>query len=277
MDVHRDEGAAQPPRRHRRFARFLDRGVERELQVVAWDRRLRQQLPVRGRLPERVDLDFGQSRLAAEEGVVGVLDSVLSDFVAGLEGLVLGFLELFFVDLADLAEDVGGQGPIRVVADEDPLHRDPREEMLVLLHVVDEVVANVLPQSHRGAGRGHHPFVDRLLDPVGRRVGEFGELGELGLPSLQLGRQLVGVDLDREAGAIVDQNLAIAIEDRPARRADPELTGPVVPRLGEVFLPVQDLEEPEAKEEDDEEGEGDAAEQSQPHRKAVVHLRPALV
>ena len=109
VDVHRDEAARQAAFGQRRLAGRLHVGVDRELQVVARHRRLGDEPAVGRRLAERVDLDPGHARLAAQEAVVGVLDPVLADLVAGPQALVARLLQLFFGDLADVAEDVGGE------------------------------------------------------------------------------------------------------------------------------------------------------------------------
>ena len=97
----------------------------------------------------------------AQVAVVAVLDPAFADLVAGLQVPVGGFLQLFFVDLADAADHVRGPGSVRVGADEDPLHGDAGEIPLVLFQVVDEVVADVLAQRHRRPRRCFFGFADR--------------------------------------------------------------------------------------------------------------------
>ena len=78
-------------------------------------------------LPGGVDLDAGLAVDAAQQRVVGVLDPGLADVVAGLEGLEARVLELLLVDLADVAEQVGGEVALRILAHVDALDRDARE------------------------------------------------------------------------------------------------------------------------------------------------------
>src|SRR5205814_6186956 len=85
-----------------------------------------------GRPALGVDLDSGQAVGAAEHVVVGVLDARLANLVTGDEALVAGLLELRPSDLANVPEDLRGEGAARVVAHVDALHGDPRVAGLVL-------------------------------------------------------------------------------------------------------------------------------------------------
>ena len=76
-----------------------------------------------GRLPsccrgpaQRVHLDPLAAGGAAQELVVGVLDARLPDDVAGLQAPVRGPSQLMRADLADEAEDVGGERTVLVLA-----------------------------------------------------------------------------------------------------------------------------------------------------------------
>ncbi len=61
-------------------------------------------------------------------------------------------------------------------------------------------------------------------------------------------------------GTFVDEHVAVPVEDRPARRVDPERAHPVVVRRGEVLVAGQHLQRPEPEEEHREDGERDEAE-----------------
>ncbi len=164
-------------------------------------------LPAGGRLAEGVDLDPGDAGLAAQVFVVGVLDPFLADRVAGFEALVARLFEVFLGHLADAAEDVGGEGFVRVAAHEDALDVDAGEAAFVLFQVVDEVVADVAAQRHRHAGRQFEFFVHRLAQLRQRGVDQFAELRELGvLPGFVFG-QLLRADLEREADPVGDEDV----------------------------------------------------------------------
>ena len=131
-----------------------------------------------------------------------------------------GLLQLFFVDLADVAEQVSGQRPVRIGADEDPLRLNPREAVLVLLQVVDDVFADVAAQGDRGAGGDLEFFVHRAPQPFRGAVGEGAEPGQLFAFFDRVFGQLLGADLERQAGPVADQDVAVAVEDLAARGAD---------------------------------------------------------
>ena len=99
-------------------------------------------------------------------------------------------------------------------------------------------------------------------------MGELAELRQLGVRfGLVLG-QFRGVELQRQAGPVVDEDVAVAVEDVAARREHPVFAGAVVLRLGQVVRAVDHLQVPEPEEEDGEEGDGDAAEHGDPQREA---------
>jgi hypothetical protein len=210
----------------------------------------------------------------------------LADLVAGFEPFVGGFLQLFFGDLADAAEQMGGAAFVRVVADEDALDGDPGKAALILFQVVDEVIADVLAQRHRGPGGDFFLFFDRPPQLAQRHLGEVPELLQLGHFFDCVFGQFLGVQLQRQAGAVVDQDVAGAVEDVATRSDHLVLAGAVVLGLGQILAAGQHLQVPEPEEEHGEEGDGDAAEHSDPQRHAgagsgtvvrtLVHVAPML-
>ncbi len=82
--------------------------------------------------PDAVDLDADGAVAAAEDRVVLELEAGRADPVARLEALVGGLLELVRTDLADVAEQVGAERPVRVVADVDLRGGDAGELVLAL-------------------------------------------------------------------------------------------------------------------------------------------------
>ena len=63
----------------------------------------------------------------------------------------------------------------------------------------------------------------------------------------------------RVARAVVDQDLAGAVDDPPARRLDVDVAHAVVVRFRAVAVAGEDLEVPQPEEDDPEQNEGDAA------------------
>ena len=82
-------------------------------------------------------------RTPAQVGVVDGLDPGLADAVAGRVALVGLRLELLGVDLADVAEDLGGEGPLVVVAQVRLGDLDAGELALVLHQVGGLELADV--------------------------------------------------------------------------------------------------------------------------------------
>ncbi len=162
MDVHRDERPGQAALGERRFARFLHRLVDRQLQAVPRLRRGRGQLAARGRLAHRVHLVARRPRRPAQVLVVAVLEPFLADDFAWFGALVGPSFELFFADLAGVAEDLGGLVFLRVVADEDFFHRHAGEFPLVFFDVVDEVVADVPGGSSAAPRRRRLPVLPSI-------------------------------------------------------------------------------------------------------------------
>ncbi len=220
MDVHRHEGARQARSRRARFARFLHVGVDRQLQVVAGHRRFgdaagrpgsagRRRRPGSGSAPAR---RAGTRRRCPRPR------PCRSRRRARGRGSAASFSSSS-VDLADVAERCGrrasragsgGRRPARPAT--------PGKAVLVLFEVVDEVVADVAAQGHRRA-RGDRFALRAIVRRTWRseHVGELGELRQLG-PALAAGRSAVSrVDLEREAGAVGDQHVAVAVEDLAAR------------------------------------------------------------
>ena len=84
-------------------------------------------------------------------------------------------------------------------------------------------------------------------------------------------------ELHHRRHARLDQHGAVAVDDVPARRLDPDLADPVVARLRHVVLARQHLQEPEAEEDDREQHEGEAAEHGDAHRELRRDRRAAFL
>ncbi len=70
-----------------------------------------------------------------------------------------------------------------------------------------------------------------------------------------------GPDADREARPVVDHDRAVAVEDRAARRQHGDGAQAVVVGLGDVLLGRQDLQEPQTKDDDADQPDGDDGQQ----------------
>ena len=101
--------------------------------------------------------------------------------------------------------------------------------------------------------------------PLGAAVEHFADPGEQFPPVCRLGRKLDRVELECHAGPVVDQDVAIPVEDPAARCRDPHFAGPVLVGLGEVLVTGHDLQRPEPEEKDPEQDQADSAD----HRDAT--------
>ena len=237
----------------------------------------RGQLPARSRLAQRVHLVARDPRRPAQDLVVGVLEPFLADDFARFECPCTALLPALLRSTSPAwPSELGGLVFVRVVADEDLFHRDAGELALVFFDVVDEVVADVVAQRDRRPGGDDFLFFgDPLPHPRQFHVHEFADFLQLGRCFGLVFGQLRGVDLERQAGPVVDQDFAVAGEDFAPRGDDLGRAGAVVLRLGEVRGAVDDLQRPEAEEEDREERHGEAADDRDPQRHAA-RPRPVL-
>ena len=276
MDVHRDEATGEADRGDRALARALHRLVDRQHEVVAGGRLALGETPA-GRLAGGVDLHAALAVGSAQQAVVGELDPVLADLVAGLERLVARILELLLVDLAGVAEQVRGERALRIAAHVDALDRHPREAVLILAQEVDRVVVDVTAQGRR-AGRARLRLgADLVANLVRAQAGDLADAREQPRASLGVLRQVGLLDLQLERGAVVDQDLAAAVEHLAARRLHGELADLVVLGLREVVVAGEHLQVPEAQEDDHERHQADPAEDRDPQREPLRHRRPAPV
>ena len=105
---------------------------------------------------------------------------------------------------------------------------------------------------------------DQGQDRLGRHVDEAATGGgELAQPAL---RHVHGADADGKAGAVVDEHRAVAVFDHPAGRLDLDAAQAVVLGLGQVLLAVQDLQEPQTKDQHAEQHDDKAADDRHAHR-----------
>src|SRR5258708_21472 len=94
-------------------------------------------LESRARPPERVDAPARHPGHAARELGVGRVDAGLAEDVAGAIAELDARLQLLRRDLARVAEELGGERAVRVVAEVRLGDLDARELRLALVEVVD--------------------------------------------------------------------------------------------------------------------------------------------
>jgi hypothetical protein len=192
-------------------------------------------------LAAAVDDDHPLAVLAAQVGVVGLLDPLLADHVPRLED-ALRLLDLVQGGLAQVAEDVGGLLAVAV----EPLVLDLDRELRVLEPLDAEArhlgEGEILGQQHRLERRDTAVLLQDLLE-VGDRPGEHAG----GEPeAVAEARGPAAIDHQAVAGDVLHQQPPFAVEDQAARGLDRQLAQPVV--LGElaVVVPLHELGEPEA-------------------------------
>ena len=134
----------------------------------------------------------------------------------------------------------------------------------MLLEVVDLVVV------HGRLDRDRRERVDAVLvDLAGEALRRHVEHGREALDHpvapLLLGH-VADPELDRRSRHVPDDHLALAIEDRPTRRLDPDRSQLVVLGRVEIARPREHLERPEPEEEQREHGDRDDPEHADPDR-----------
>ena len=214
----------------------------------------------------RVDGQLRLPVLAAQVGVVGRLDAGLADRVGGLVALALQLLVLLRRDLADVAEHLGGERPVRIAAEEAVLHPHAGELAAVLVQVVDLVLLEAALHDDRSQ-RVVAVLLQLREHVLDARAGDQRQRTELrALRSPRL-RQVGGPQLDARAGDVLDEQAAVTVEHRPARRVEADRAHAVVVRGDEVTVAGEHLQRPEPEEEDGEDGERERGEDRDAERK----------
>ena len=163
----------------------LEVEVERQAQALALLGLAARDLAAVVAVAERVDDDARVAVLAAQVAVVGLLDAVLADAGAGGDAAVALLLELLRRDLAQRAEQLGGELVVRIGAQEQLLDRDAGELVLALLEVVEGGARHVGLDRHVGVGRLGDAVDDAPVDRARRHVEHAAEAAER---APQLGR-----------------------------------------------------------------------------------------
>jgi hypothetical protein len=236
--------------------------------------------------------------------------AALADHGPLLDALEALELELGIVDLADAAHQLGRQRVMRIAAQELALDVDAGEALGVLDQVVASRDVDVDLDGDVGVGQRRQGLHDALLDGLGRHVqhprearealgevrrGRWRDRDQRPLPALRParargdvlaprrggvalgGRQALRIDLHDRGGAVLDEHVAVAVEDVAPRRLDAQLAHAVVARLLQVLVAREHLQVPQAEEDDREEHEGDPAQHGDAQGELRRDRRPALV
>jgi hypothetical protein len=219
-----------------------------------------------------VDLHGGATVLPPEVLLERELHAGPADQVPRDVALAGARLELRGADLADVAEEVGGQCALRVGATRDPADHDAGEPVLLL----PEPDHHLVPDVHRH-GDGQERVDGRVGEPLGehvdRDVEERGQPAEHG--SLPVGVERGAVNRHHVGRPVVDEHDAVAGEDAPAwRRLDQRADG--VASAGEPrLLARQHLEVPHPRQQHGEERTHDDGQDPEPDPAGVGRRHPS--
>ena len=186
---------------------------------------------------------------AAEEGVVGGLDAGFADDVAGrVEGVAVVIGEHLLGDLADVADEVGGEA---VAGIEAALLVEGFEFGELVAMGGDEgllVGSDVLLEGNGLVFGGDLVAADGGLNLLDGDVEAAGDEGKIGVEVLDLFAEEVAGD----GGVVVDEEAAFAVEELAARGEDGNFADAVGFGEGTEVVGAEHLKAPEAGEEDDE-------------------------
>ena len=220
--------------------------------------------------PGRVEAGAGEAVLAAQEAVERGFDAALADAVA--EVVALHLLQLRLADLADVAEHGRRQLAAWIAAHLRLLDLHAGEVRLALGEEGDGVAGNVVLDRDRRQ-RVELLLLELLQNVRERHAEHVRQPLKLVAAVPPLGGQVRRPDADRRDGAVVDEQLSVAIEDLAAGRLDAHLAELVVARGAQVVVAGEHLQRPEPQDQQRERGERERAEDADPKR----HLRREAV
>ena len=229
------------------FGGHLDVEVDGEAEVFAGDGEFLAE--VAELFAVAVDDDVAAAVGAAEERVVGGLDAGAADDVAGrVEGVAVIVGEHLLGDLADVADEVGGEAVAGVEA---ALLVEGLELGKLVAVGGDEgllVGGDVLLEGDGLVLGGDLVAAEGGLDLLDGDVEALGDEGKIGVEVFDL----LAEEIAGDGGIVVDEEAAFAVEELAARGEDGNLADAV--GLGErtEAFGVEDLEAPETDEEDGE-------------------------
>ena len=224
-------------------------------------------------LARRVDLHHVPPRRPLQELLVLLLDPALAHGLVPRVAAAPVVVDLVRADLPHLAQDVGREVALRIGAQVRVLQPDPRELPAPLGEVVVELRGDVLGQDH-GLQRAAVAGVD-LLDQLAQGQVELGGQPREHLLAPRAG-QVAGVHDHVLPRPVRHQHVAVAIEDVAARGLGDDRAQAVALGRRRVVLPADDLEEPQAHQQQAEQAHRDGAEDGDAHGRARRELgRPA--
>ena len=181
----------------------------------------------------------------ADEGVEAPLNTGLAQGLAGAEVPILLALELGLIHLAHVAEQAGRRPPAGIGAHRADAQVDAGEIDTPLFHGYHHGLVQVLAEEERLIGPG--PALRQAgLDLRGRDLQDARQNPR----HLRRVGHILGNGIEVEGGSVLHHRLAVAVEDETPRGLDHPESQAVVGGEGEVVVPFQDLEVPEAKQED---------------------------
>ena len=200
-----------------------------------------------------VDDDVAGAVVAAEEGVVGLLDAGFADDVAGIVEGVLGLVEVVLGDFADVADEMGGEAVAGVEA---ALLVEGFELGELVAMGLDEgllVGRDVLLERDGLVLGGDLIAAEGGLDLVDGDVEALGDEGQVGVEVFDL----LAEEIAGDGGIVVDEEAAFAVEEAAAGSEDGNFADAVGFGEDAVAIGADDLETPEADEEDGEDERDD--------------------
>ncbi len=234
-----DRGAVEAVVRESLFGRPLDVGVDRQLDAPALDRAIDARLIHLA--AAAVDEDQAVAVLAHQQLVVRLLDARLPHHRPGFGAGILGPRQIGFARLADVTEEVRAHLAPGILSGRHFLRDDPRQFEAARLDGNDLLQGRVLDQHDRPVARFTTPAVDGLAHL--RFVGAGGRRHQA-KRVVDIAR-LLAVERDVEGVLILDQDLAVAVEQDAARRRQRQPAAVVVLRHLVELLVLRDLKHPE--------------------------------
>ena len=249
------------------FGRALDVGVDGQLEHVAVARDLSPDLV--NLAADAVDGDLLVAVGAHQVAVVRLLDARLADDGARIDAVVLGPRELLLAHLTDVSEQVRGHVAGGVPARRHLLGNDPGQFEAARAHGNDLLDRGVVDEDDGTVAGLAPPAVHDLPETCLVLAGRGGERPERLLDVLRL----LAHERDVEAVPVLDEHLAVPVEQHAARRRQGQAADVVVLRHLAEPLVLGDLENPEPHRQR-RKGDGDQILQhGQPQRQAAAVVR----
>ena len=159
-------------------------------------------------------------------------------------------LQVLGGDLPYVPKNLSGGCPLRVLADRELLGVDAGQVILLFEDVIDVTLVDVVSDRH-GLVRGHRLVLEICLQVL---VGNVQDRREPAQDPSDLARGVdhLAVDGHAQGQAVLDQDLAVPVEDAPPRRLRLREPHAILLRQLLVVLGCEHLQEPEAREEREE-------------------------